>query len=122
MAKVALPEHHDIVKAPPPDRADEPLRMPAAGRDARSANRRAAGTRSSGPRTDPSTRCRQHDYEERSSSLGTAVASLSTPQLPPEIDDLVQLISAPAEDTWNGVPLANLIRLADDRESGDVVA
>jgi len=50
------------------------------------------------------------------------VASLSTPQLPPEIDDLVQLISAPAEGTWNGVPLANLIRLADDRESGDVVA
>src|ERR1700674_5701287 len=28
MAKVALTEHHDMVKALPPDRADEPLRMP----------------------------------------------------------------------------------------------
>ena len=28
MAKVALTKYHDIVKALPPDRADEPLRMP----------------------------------------------------------------------------------------------
>jgi hypothetical protein len=46
-------------------------------RDAVSATRRAVGTRLSEPRTGPSTRCRRRDYEETSSTLGTAVASPS---------------------------------------------
>src|SRR3977135_1280492 len=52
--------------------------LPAPGfggdRDAVSATRRAVGMRLSEPRIGPSTRCRRHDYEGTSSTLGTAVA------------------------------------------------
>src|SRR5712672_2643176 len=43
-------------------------------RVAESATRRAVGMRLSEPRIGRSTRCRWHDYEETSSTLGTAVA------------------------------------------------
>ena len=50
--------------------------MPGGDRDAVSAIRRAVGTRLSGPRIGPSTRCHRRDYEGTSSTLGTAVALL----------------------------------------------
>src|SRR6266403_4201041 len=55
--------------------------LPATGfggdRDAIVAARRAVGMRLSEPGTGPSTRCRRHDYEGMSSTLGTAVAFAS---------------------------------------------